>query len=382
MQLKPVEITTQGRSLKHLLDSTHQWAIRAAVGAQRPLLVLGEPGVGKSQLALAAGSLLNRPVIRFTVDSNTEATDLLYRYDSVRRLAEAQVQGSAKKTASTADQTDEAKADSAKADSAKADSAKADSAKADSAKADSAKAASNKDPLAIDRFVSPGPLWWALDWTSALGKSPAAKPEDIPKGWQESHGLVILIDEIDKADAHVPNGLLEVLGENRFLPLGRETPIRLNEDHAAPLVVITSNEDRVLPPAFVRRCIVLKIDLPGGTASEIEKNNNHLVDYLVQLGQAHFEDRFGSKADGKTVCRTIAEQLAEDRLVAIQQSLRPFPGPAEYLDILRAIEKISGDIEKDPDKFPEFANIPKDQIHTKLAEELRSFVFKKSSKRS
>ena len=367
MQIKPIEITTQGRSLKHLLESTHQWAIRAAVGAQRPLLVLGEPGVGKSQLALAAGSLLKRPIIRFTVDSNTEATDLLYRYDSVRRLAEAQVQGSAKKTASTADQTD---------------SAKADSAKVDSVKADSANPVSHEDPLAIDNFVSPGPLWWALDWNSALGKSPAAKPEDIPKGWQESHGVVILIDEIDKADAHVPNGLLEVLGENRFLPLGRETPIRLNKDHAAPLVVITSNEDRVLPPAFVRRCIVLKIDLPGGTASEIEKNENHLVDYLVQLGQAHFEDRFGSNPDEKTVFRTIAEQLAEDRLVAIQQSLRPFPGPAEYLDILRAIEKISGDIEKDPDKFPEFANIPKDQIHKKLAEELRSFVFKKSSKRS
>jgi MoxR-like ATPase len=362
MQIEPIEITTQGRSLKHLLESTHQWAIRAAVGAQRPLLVLGEPGVGKSQLALAAGSLLNRPIIRFTVDSNTEATDLLYRYDSVRRLAEAQVQGSAKKPASTADQTN--------------------ASKADSSKADSAKAASNKDPLAIDNFVSPGPLWWALDWHSALSKSPAAKPEDIPKGWQESHGVVILIDEIDKADAHVPNGLLEVLGENRFLPLGRETPIRLNKDHAAPLVVITSNEDRVLPPAFVRRCIVLKIDLPGGTASEIEKNKNHLVDYLEQLGQAHFEDRFGSKADGKTVYRTIAEQLAEDRLVAIQQSLRPFPGPAEYLDILRAIEKISGDIEKDPAKFEEFANLPRDQIHKKLADELRSFVFKKSSKRS
>jgi MoxR-like ATPase len=357
MQLKPIEITTQGRSLKHLLESTHQWAIRAAVGAQRPLLVLGEPGVGKSQLALAAGSLLKRPIIRFTVDSNTEATDLLYRYDSVRRLAEAQVQGSSKKTARTVDQPDKAKADSANPDP-------------------------NEDPLAIDNFVSPGPLWWALDWKTALGKSPAAKPEDIPRGWQESHGVVILIDEIDKADAHVPNGLLEVLGENRFLPLGRETPIRLKKDHAAPLVVITSNEDRVLPPAFVRRCIVLKIDLPGGTASEIEKNNNHLVDYLVQLGQAHFEDRFGSKADGKTVYRTIAEQLAEDRLVAIQQSLRPFPGPAEYLDILRAIEKISGDIEKDPAKFAEFANLPKDQIHKKLAEELRSFVFKKSSKRS
>jgi len=344
MQLKPIKITTQGRSFEHLLETTHQWAIRAAVGAQRPLLVLGEPGVGKSQLAHAAAVELKRPIIRFTVDSNTEATDLLYRYDSVRRLAEAQVQGSANKSPNETDRA--------------------------------------PDPLAIDNFVFPGPLWWALEWKSALAKSPAAKPDDEPSDWDPSKGVVILIDEIDKADAHVPNGLLEVLGENRFLPLGRETPIRLNKDHAAPLVVITSNEDRVLPPAFVRRCVVLKIELPGGTASEIEKNKSQLVDYLVRLGQAHFKDRFGSKDDGQAVYRTIAEQLAEDRLIAIQQSLRPYPGPAEYLDILRAIDKISQDIDKDPSNFNEFKGMPKDQVHTKLAEQLRSFVFKKSSKRS
>ena len=357
MQLKPIEITIQGRTFKHLLEQEHHWAIRAAVGAQRPLLVLGEPGVGKSQLALAASSLLSRPLIRFTVDSNTEATDLLYRYDSVRRLAEAQVRGSAQKAANLADQCTEAKSDPSNTDS-------------------------KQDPLAIDNFVSPGPLWWALDWQSALRKSPGAKPEDIPKGWRESNGVVILIDEIDKADAHVPNGLLEVLGENRFIPLGRDTPIRLSKDSQSPLVIITSNEDRVLPPAFVRRCVVLKIELPGGSATDIDSNSEKIVAYLAQLGKAHFEDRFGLEVDGKTVYRTIAEQLAADRLVAIQQSLRPYPGPAEYLDILRAIEKISGDIEKEPAKFPEFANLSAQQIQKRLAEELRSFVFKKSSRRS
>lgn len=357
MQLKPIEIRNQGRTFKHLLEPEHLWAIRAAVGAQRPLLVLGEPGVGKSQLALAAGRLLSRPLIRFTVDSNTEATDLLYRYDSVRRLAEAQVRGSAQKAANLADQLGEAKTDSSNNDS-------------------------KQDPLAIDNFVSPGPLWWALDWKSAFRKSPGAKPEDIPEGWRESNGVVILIDEIDKADSHVPNGLLEVLGENRFIPLGRDTPIRLSTDAAAPLVVITSNEDRVLPPAFVRRCVVLKIELPGGSATDIDSNSEKIVAYLAQLGKAHFEDRFGLEVDGQTVYRTIAEQLAADRLVAIQQSLRPYPGPAEYLDILRAIEKISGDIEKEPTKFPEFANLSAQQIQKRLAEELRSFVFKKSSRRN
>jgi MoxR-like ATPase len=355
MQRKPITISSQGRTFDYLLEPSHHWAILAAVGAQRPLLVQGEPGVGKSQLALAASTTLRRPLIRFTVDSNTEATDLLYRYDSVRRLAEAQVQRSI--LTSTERETD------------------------GTSKQNNA-ATSKLDPMAIDNFVSPGPLWWALDWEGAATKSPSDKPQHSFDNWQESQGVVILIDEIDKADAHVPNGLLEVLGENRFVPLGREKPISLKKDHAAPLVVITSNEDRILPPAFVRRCVVLKMELPGGSASEIDDNSNQLVDYLEHLGKAHFKDRFSTETDGKSIYRAIAEQLAADRFAAIQQSLRPFPGPAEYLDILRAIEKITEDFEKEPEKFPDLRTIPKEQIPNKLAEVLRSFVFKKSSARS
>ena len=109
---------------------------------------------------------------------------------------------------------------------------------------------------------------------------------------------MILIDEVDNSDAHVPNGLLQVLGENRFEPLGRDTPIRLKPNHSAPLVVITSDEDRVLPPAFVRRCVVLKIALPGGSDKEIASNHEYIVDYLEQLGQAHFEAQFGLEVNG------------------------------------------------------------------------------------
>lgn len=352
----PIPIKTQGRSFNHLLEPEHHWAIRAAVGAERPLLVLGEPGVGKSQLALAAAILLARPLIRFTVDSNTEATDLLYRYDSIRRLSEAQVQGFSRNAIGADSQRGAPSSEPGTGYSA-------------------------LDPLAIDHFVSPGPLWWALDWESALAKSPAAKPEDTPTGWQLQRGVVILIDEIDKADSHVPNGLLEVLGENRFLPMGRNIPIRLTSGHSAPLVVITSNEDRVLPPAFVRRCVVLKINLPGGTATEIEQEPSKLVDYLERLGEAHFKECFNVKDGGETVYRIIARQLAEDRKLAIQQSLRPYPGPAEYLDILRAIRHITLEIRKKPNSFPEFEHTPFEEIPFRLANELSRFVFRKSSLR-
>jgi MoxR-like ATPase len=359
MQATAIPITIHERTFTHLLEDEHLWAIRAAVGAERPLLVLGEPGVGKSQLALAAASHLNRPLIRFTVDSNTEATDLLYRYDAVRRLAEAQVVGSAEKTIQKANDDDGSKKES-----------------------EPRKRNPTQDPLAIDRFVTPGPLWWALDWNTAVAKAPAAKPEHELTGWEEHMGVVILIDEIDKADAHVPNGLLEVLGENRFLPLGRDTPIQLKKNHRAPLVVITSNEDRVLPPAFVRRCVVLKIELPGGSIRELDADPSTLVAYLERLGEVHFQGEFATNVDGQSVYRQIAQQLTRDRQRAIQQSLRPYPGPAEYLDILRAIQQIKQAIQDKPREFPEFAQMPSDEIAIHLADKLSAFVFRKSSLRS
>jgi hypothetical protein len=78
----------------------------------------------------------------------------------------------------------------------------------------------------------------------------------------------------------------------------------------------------------------------------------------------------------------IAEQLAEDRLEAIRRSCQPYPGPAEYLDILRAICQITQDASKSPDKYPELAKLQKQVIADKLARQLRSFIFNKSTQRS
>ncbi len=74
------------------------------------------------------------------------------------------------------------------------------------------------------------------------------------------NGRVVLIDEIDKADTDVPNGLLEALGAGQFSPQGRAEPVRIVEPF--PLVVVTTNEERVLPAPFVRRCFVLHLELP------------------------------------------------------------------------------------------------------------------------
>ena len=75
----------------HVFDEDSTWAIRAALAAERPLLVCGEPGTGKSQLARAAAAVLNRPLVSHVVTSRTEPQDLLWCYDAVVCLAEAQV---------------------------------------------------------------------------------------------------------------------------------------------------------------------------------------------------------------------------------------------------------------------------------------------------
>ena len=128
-----------------------------------------------------------------------------------------------------------------------------------------------------------------------------------------ANGAVVLIDEIDKAEADVPNGLLEALGDRSFQLQGHGR--RVTAAGEPPLVVITTNEERALPDAFVRRCLVHEMCLPDQESS--------LVDHLAVRGQAHFE-----RADPATL--TAAAKLVwSDRERARKQHWFPLPGQAE-----------------------------------------------------
>ncbi len=274
-------------ALNHFFSELDLHAVEAALAAQRPLLVRGEPGIGKSQLARAAAVVLKRAYVQFVVDSRTESSDLLWHYDAVSRLAEAQLRGACGDVTSREEL--------------------------------------HRD-LAVRNFVHPRPLWWALNWDSAAKQ--AAKHQHKPprqaEGCDSNNGCVVLIDEIDKAESDVPNGLLEALGMGSLHPPGWEDPVMRTEK--VPLVIITTNEERALPPAFVRRCLVLHMGLP--------REEKPLKQHLIERAKVHF------KLD-QEVLNSAAEMLIQDRREAEAARWRPLPGQAEFLDLLRAVSDMA-----------------------------------------
>lgn len=299
----------------HQFDRDSVYALMAAEAAGRPLLVRGEPGTGKSQLARAAAVATKRLFLAVVVNSRTECHELQWHFDAVARLAEAQV----------------------------------------------AVAASNEDrksSLEAVRFLSPGPLWWVLDWHSALEQhkrcsTPPSPAPDQPDGWKPEDGSVLLIDEIDKADTDLPNGLLETLGNGDFKPPFRGKAVRQSSGVPAPLVVITTNEERELPAAFLRRCVVLPLEIP---------RKDELMDFLRGRGRVHFPDR---SRCSDMVLHEAARLLVQDRMDAEQG--QPRPGQAEYLDLLRAVVTCTRD-----EPQPELRQL-------ELLKELRRFVLGKFS---
>jgi len=133
---------------------------------------------------------------------------------------------------------------------------------------------------------------------------------------------VVLVDEIDKADSTVPNGLLDALGHGRFEVDGLEAPVEMKR---APLVLITTNEERALPDAFLRRCVVLHLSLP--------EKRDLLVARLESRGRAHFPK---ASDCSDSVLKRAAEMVADDRAEMRERDLAP-PGLAEYVDLLRAV---------------------------------------------
>ncbi|MFC0634218.1 AAA family ATPase [Brevundimonas balnearis] len=163
-------------------------AVNAAVALERPLLIKGEPGTGKTVLAYELAKALNAPLITWHVKSTTKAHNGLYEYDAVSRLRDSQL-------------GDERVHD-------------------------------------VRNYLKPGKLWEAF--TSPV------RP-------------VLLIDEIDKADIEFPNDLLQELDRMEFYVQETDETIRAER---RPVVVITSNNEKELPDAFLRRCFFHYIRFP------------------------------------------------------------------------------------------------------------------------
>ncbi|MEN8178536.1 MAG: MoxR family ATPase [Pseudomonadota bacterium] len=272
----------------HVFEKLDVLAIKAAFASKRPLLVRGEPGTGKTQLARAVAQQLGWALIYKVINGLTELEDLFWHYDAVDRLSEAQA---------LADENRDVR----------------------------------KDNLKHRRFLTPGPLWWAFDWEGAQSQYDqwSRRNQGRPTWVRESTppGIVLLIDEIDKADLDLPNGLLESFGQNSFqIPWLESGTVKRGD--IPLLAIITTNEERELPRAFLRRCLVLQLEYPR--ADEQESFNL----WLQQRGQIHFP---ADKCDD-SVLLSAAEMIRSDRLGTEYGAIRP--GLAEYIDLLKVVTEL------------------------------------------
>jgi MoxR-like ATPase len=166
-------------------------AVNCAVALERPLLIKGEPGTGKTLLARHVSDGLGMPMLSWHIKSTSKAAEGLYVYDTVQRLNDSRFGGG--------------------------------------------------DVSDIRRYIKLGPL----------GQSFAAPKRHV-----------LLIDEVDKADLEFPNDLLRELDEMRFTVIETGDEIVANE---RPVVIITSNNEKELPDAFLRRCIFHYIEFPDAS---------------------------------------------------------------------------------------------------------------------
>jgi len=216
-------------------------AVNAAITLERPLLVKGEPGTGKTELARQISQALSMPMIEWNIKSTTRAHQGLYEYDAVSRLRDSQLGEERVKD--------------------------------------------------VANYIRPGKLW---------------------KAFTANERVVLLIDEIDKADIEFPNDLLQEIDKMEFHVYETGETIRARH---RPVVIITSNNEKELPDAFLRRCFFHYIRFPdAGTMRKIiEVHHPGIKDALLTTALSQFYD------------------------IRDQQGLKKKPSTSEVLDWLKLI---------------------------------------------
>jgi MoxR-like ATPase len=227
---------------KYVASKDLQMAVNAAITLQKPLLIKGEPGTGKTLLAFEVAKALNKEIYTWHVKSTSKAQQGLYEYDAVARLRDSQL-------------GDEKVKD-------------------------------------ISHYINKGPVW---------------------KAFESDEQSVLLIDEIDKADIEFPNDLLLELDKMEFYCYELQKTIVAKH---RPIIIITSNNERDLPDAFLRRCFFHFIAFP-------EK------DTMQEIVDVHFPNI--SK-------RLIDEAMRVFYSLRDVNNLKKKPSTSELIDWLRLLQ--------------------------------------------
>lgn len=254
-------------------------AITVALAAGRPLLLRGNPGTGKSTLARDAAWCLDRRYEAEVITSRTQAQDLQWRFDAVRRLADIQAEPGRKL------------------------------------------GGEHDAP-----YVEPGVLWRAFDPADAAAHG-ARRVAGAPV---DTRGVVVLLDEIDKADPDVPNDLLVVLDEQWFRVTETGHVVRRAGD-VAMFLILTTNRERELPAAFLRRCVVFDLEDPGPDVMKTIARLHHARDPVPEPDVPAAE----RPPPFEDLLQPLWDALVELRKRAAPGGLRA-PTTAEYLDALNA----------------------------------------------